>query len=134
MDLRETDLGEIWESPGRLVCVSRDLTMSPLVLSDSSSTTGAGCHGADVAEASSVRLPPDRSAPRSSGESSPGQGVTTNSSPVLARPSMVCGPGRPPRRLSMGDSHTAGSLGGIKCHPHPELWKLWVWPLKEHTS
>ncbi len=60
------DLEEIWESPGRLVCVSRDLTMSPLVLSNSSNSTGAGCHGADVAETSSVCLPPDRSAPGSS--------------------------------------------------------------------
>ncbi len=57
------DLEEVRSSPGGLVCVSRDLTMSPLVLSDSSSSTGAGCHGADVAEASSVRLPPDCSAP-----------------------------------------------------------------------
>ncbi len=103
------DLEEIWESPGRLVCVSRDLTMSPLVLSDLSSSTGAGCHGTDVAEASSVCLPPDRSAPGSSGESLPGRGATTASSPILAGPSMVCGPGRPPRRLSVGDSHTARS-------------------------
>ncbi len=50
------------------VCVSRDLTMSPLVLSDSSSSPGAGCDGTDVAEASSVRLPPDCSALGSSGE------------------------------------------------------------------
>ncbi len=52
------DLEEVRSSPGGLVCVSRDLTMSPLVLSDSSSSTGAGCHGTDVAEASSVCLPP----------------------------------------------------------------------------
>ncbi len=65
--------------------------MSPLVLSDSSSSTGAGCYGTDVAEASSVRLPPDCSAPRSSGESSPGRGSSIVSS-VLAGPSMVCGP------------------------------------------
>ncbi len=39
------DLEEVWSSPGGLVCISRDLTMSPLVLSDSSSSTGAGCHG-----------------------------------------------------------------------------------------
>ncbi len=46
---------------------------------------------------------------RSAPESSLGRGATTASSPILARPSMVCGPGQPPRRLSMGDSHTAGS-------------------------
>ncbi len=85
------DLEEIWESPGRLVCVSRDLPMSPLVLSDLSSSTGAGCHGTDMAEAS------------------PGRGATTASSPILAGPSMVCRPGRPLRRLSVGDSRTAGS-------------------------
>ncbi len=78
--------------------------MSPLVLFDSSSSTGAGCHGADVAEASSVCLSPDCSAPGSSRDSSPGRGTTTISSSILTRPSMVFGPGRPPRRLSMGDS------------------------------
>ncbi len=103
------DLEEVRSSPGGLVCVSRDLTMSPLALSDSSSSTGAGCHGTEVAEASSVHLPPDCSAPGSSGESSPGRGSSFVSSPVLARPSMVCGPGSPARRLSMGDSHLAGS-------------------------
>ncbi len=84
------DLEEVWSSPGRLVCVSRDLTMSPLVLSDSSGSTGSGCHGTDMAEASSVCLPPDCSAPRSSGESSPGRGSSPISIPVLAGPSMVC--------------------------------------------
>ncbi len=114
------DLEEVRSSPGGLVCVSRDLTMSPLVLSDSSSSTGAGCHGADVAEASSVRLPPDCSAPGSSGESSPGRGSSLVSSPVLAGPSMVCGPGSPSRRLSMGDSHLAGSpLTGSGHHSSP---------------
>ncbi len=114
------DLEEVRSSPGGLVCVSRDLTMSPLVLSDSSSSTGAGCHGADVAEASSVRLPPDCSAPGSSGESSPGRGSSLVSSPVLAGPSMVCGPGSPSRRLSMGDSRSAGSpLTGRGHHSSP---------------
>ncbi len=104
------DLQEVWSSLGGLVCVSRDLTMSPLVLSDSSSSTGAGCHGTDTAEASSVCLPPDCSAPGSSGESSPGRGSSIVSSPVLDGPSMVCGPGRPSRRLFMVDSRLAGSL------------------------
>ncbi len=102
-------LEDIWESPGRLVCISKDLPMSPLVLSDLSSSTEAGCHGTDLAEASSVCLPPDRSAPGSSGESLPGRGATTASSPILVGPSEVCGPGRPPRRLCVGDSRTAGS-------------------------
>ncbi|KAI2653717.1 hypothetical protein H4Q32_014045 [Labeo rohita] len=45
--------------------------MSPLVLSSSSSFPGAGCYGTNVAEASSVRLSPDRSAPGSSREIAP---------------------------------------------------------------
>ncbi len=36
-------------------------TSSPLVLSDSSSSTGAGCYDTDLVEASSVHLSPDRS-------------------------------------------------------------------------
>ncbi len=47
------NLEEVWSSPGGLVCVSRDLTMSLLILSNSSSSIGVGCHGKDVAEASS---------------------------------------------------------------------------------
>ncbi len=42
---------------GWLFCVSRDLTMSILVLSNSSSSIGAGCHGTDMAKSSYVRLP-----------------------------------------------------------------------------
>ncbi len=84
------DLEEVRLSPGRLVCVSRDLTMPLLVRSDSFSSTGAGCHvqthGTDT---SSVHLPPDCSAPGSSGESSPGRGSSIVSSPVLAGPSMI---------------------------------------------
>ncbi len=37
------DLDEVWSSPGGLVCVSRDLTMSLLVFSNSSSSIGADC-------------------------------------------------------------------------------------------
>ncbi len=55
--------------------------MSPLVLSTSSSPSGAGCHGTDVAEASSVCLSPDCAAPRSSGESAPGRSSAAISSP-----------------------------------------------------
>ncbi len=47
------DLKEVWPSPGGHVCISKDLTMSLLVLSNSSSSIGAGCHGTDVTEASS---------------------------------------------------------------------------------
>ncbi len=68
-----------------------DSAMSPLVISASSSSTGAGCHGTDVAEASSVCLSPDRSAPGSSGKSMPERGQSTSGSTVLAGPSMVLG-------------------------------------------
>ncbi len=59
------------------------------------------------------------STPRSSGESWPGQGSSFVSSPILAGPAMVCGPGSPSRRLSMGDSCPAGSTltGGGKLLP-----------------
>ncbi len=96
--------------------------MSPLVLSNSSSSTGAGCHGTDVAEASSVRLSPDRSAPGSSGESAPGRGQSTSGITVLARLSMVLGPDFSPRWLSMGDSRQEGSpLTGRGLSPPPRV-------------
>ncbi|KAL0189055.1 hypothetical protein M9458_014602, partial [Cirrhinus mrigala] len=99
---------------------SGECAMSPLVLSDSSSSAGAGCPGTDVAEASSVRISPDRSAPGSSGEGAPGRGPSSFSSPVLAGPSMVLGPGFPPRRLSMGDSRQEGPpLASGRHHPSP---------------
>ncbi|KAL0167471.1 hypothetical protein M9458_035693, partial [Cirrhinus mrigala] len=98
----------------------RDCVMSPLVLSDLSSSPGAGCHGTDVAKASSVRLSPGRSAPGSSGESAPERGLSSFSSPILAGPSMVLRPDFPSRRLSMGDSRQEGSpLSGGRHHPPP---------------
>ncbi|KAI2645311.1 Transposon Ty3-G Gag-Pol polyprotein [Labeo rohita] len=92
---------------------TRENTQCPLC------SPGAGCHGTDVAEASSVRFSPDRSAPGSSRESAPGRGVPPPSSPVLAGPSMVLGPDFSPRRLSMGDSRQEGSplTGGGLCVP-----------------
>ncbi len=66
--------------------------MSPLVLSDSSGSTGAVCHGTNLAEASSVCLSPDCSAPWSSLESAPGRGPAAASSPILGGPSMVFRP------------------------------------------
>ncbi len=74
----------------------------------------------DMAEAASVRLSPDRSAPRSSDESTPRRCSPTVSSPVLAGPSMVLGPDFPPRRLSFGGSHQEGSpLTSRGCHSAP---------------
>ncbi len=45
------------------VCVSRDISLSTLVLPHASSSSQTGRDGADVAEASSVCFSPDRSAP-----------------------------------------------------------------------
>ncbi|KAL0147122.1 hypothetical protein M9458_057646, partial [Cirrhinus mrigala] len=116
----ESDMGDLWSSPSGSLCYEGECSMSPLVLSSSSSSPGAGYHGTDVAEASSVRLSPDRSAPGSSGESTPGRRQPTTSSPVLAGPSMVLGPDISPRRLSMGDSRQEGSpLTGGGHHPSP---------------
>ncbi len=43
---------------GGSVCNLSDIALSPLVISDSSSSAGAGCYGTDLAEDSSVRLFP----------------------------------------------------------------------------
>ncbi len=118
----EADLESFWPGTGGSVCDSSDISLSPLVLSDSSSSTGAGCYGTDVDEASSVRLSPDRSAPRSSRESAPGRGPAVVSSPVLSGPSMVLVPDFSPRRLSMGDSSQEGyplTGGGYDPSPPP---------------
>ncbi len=113
-----------WLGTGGSVCDSSDIALSPLVLSDSSRSAGAGCYDTDVAKASSVRLSPDRSAPGSSRESAPGWGPAVASSPVLAGPSMVLGPDFSPRRLYMGDSCQEGSPltgGGYDPLPPPGL-------------
>ncbi len=70
--------------------VPQETTHCPaLVLPHASNFTWAGCHGADMAEASSVCFPPNSSAPRSSGESTPGWGLSSMCSCVLAGLSMV---------------------------------------------
>ncbi len=56
---------------------------------------------------------------------------------VLAGPSFILRPDFFPQRLPMGDSHYEGSPltdRGTIFHPSPDLWKLWVWPLKGHSS
>ncbi len=101
-----------------ICCDSSDIALSHLVLSDSSSSTGAGCYGTDLV--SSVRLSPDRSAPGSSRESAPGRGPSIASRPVLTGPSRVLGPDFSPRRLSMGGSRQEGSpLTGGGHDPSP---------------
>ncbi len=80
----EVNLESVWPGLGVPLRCSGDSAMSPLVLSYSSSSTGVGCYGTDMAEASSVHLSPDRSTPGSSGESVPGRGQSTSGSTVLA--------------------------------------------------
>ncbi len=133
----EADMENVLSGRGGPLRKSSECAMSPLVLSSSSSSPRTGRYGTDMAEAASVRLSPDRSAPRSSDESTPRRCSPTVSSPVLAGPSMVLGPDFPPRRLSMGGSHQEGSpLTSRGCHsaPPPELWKLCVRPLRGHSS
>ncbi|XP_067284189.1 uncharacterized protein [Pseudorasbora parva] len=62
--LCEFSLGSHWASSGGSVRISRDVTLSIVLFSHASSSPGAGCHGADVAEAASVRLPPLACIPR----------------------------------------------------------------------
>ncbi len=109
-----SDLESVWLGSGGSDCDSGDIALR--------SSSQTGCHGTDLAEASSVLLSPDCSALRSSGESAPGQGPSTASSPVLAGPSMILGPDFPSRRLSMGDSYQEGSpLTGGGHHLSPPL-------------
>ncbi len=119
---RHPNLESVLTGSGGPVCDSRDIALSPFVLSNSSSSSQTGCYGKDLAEASSVCLSPDRS-----GESAPGRGPSAASSPVLARPSIVLGPDFSPRRLSLGDSSQEGSpltSGGYDPSPLPGVVRV----------
>ncbi len=99
----QSNLGEILPSGGGPLCFTGDSTMSPLLLSDSSSPLGSGRYGPYVAQTGSLRISPDRSAP-----GSPGQGPSTGVSPLnvsvpLADQNMVLRSNIPPRRLAVGD-------------------------------
>ncbi|KAL0151772.1 hypothetical protein M9458_052923 [Cirrhinus mrigala] len=121
---RAANLDGLLSSRGRPLRDSGECAMSPLVLSSSSSSSGAGRYGTDLAEASSVRLSPGGSAPRSSGKSPPGCGQPTASSAILAGPSLVYEPNFPPRRLSVGDSDLEGpslSGRGLGLAPSPRV-------------
>ncbi|XP_051756294.1 uncharacterized protein LOC127516053 [Ctenopharyngodon idella] len=96
-------------SRSRPICIGRVNPVSTLVLPNTSSTFGSGCHGTDVAEATSVRISPVRSAPGGSGESTPGGGQPDTGSPVLANQDMVLGLSVPTRRLPNGASPQTGS-------------------------
>ncbi len=93
---------------GGSVCISRDVSLSTLVLPHTSSSSQTGHDGADVAEASSVCISPDRSAPGSPGESLPGLGSTTSHCPAVAGQSMAPIFNIPSRRASSGDPRHEG--------------------------
>ncbi|KAI2661423.1 Transposon Ty3-G Gag-Pol polyprotein [Labeo rohita] len=125
----EADLESVWSSPGGPVCHEGQCTMSPLVLSSSSSSTGAGCHGTDVAEAASVRFSPIALLPGVL-ERVRRDGVSL----LLVAPfwpgrvwfsdliSLLDGsPWEIPVRRDL-----LSQAGGSLLHPRPELWKLWV--------
>ncbi len=98
------DMEEVWPGTSGSVCVSRDISLPTLVLPHASRRTG--CDDTDAAKASSVYISSDRSAPGSTGESSPG-----------------------PLELPV-KRDLLSQAGGSIFHPHPELWKLWAWPLR----
>ncbi|KAK3514121.1 hypothetical protein QTP70_005122 [Hemibagrus guttatus] len=113
---------------------------SAVVLPLSSSPSGPGCSGADLAEAASVRLYPGCSAPTSPSQCPPRCGPPPSSGSPLARSSLVHGPCLPPRRHSLGDSHQGRSpLSGTRgdstplprdvkalgLAPHQRLWRLY---------
>ncbi|KAI2653825.1 putative V-type proton ATPase subunit H 2 [Labeo rohita] len=100
----QSNLGKILRSRGGPLCFTGDSAMSPLLLSDSSSSPGSGHDGPYVTQTASVHISPDCSAP-----GSPSQGPSTGVSPLidsapLADQSMVLRSNIPSRRLAMGDS------------------------------
>ncbi len=103
------------------VCISRDVSLSTLVLPHASSSFRTGRDGADVAEASSVCILPDRSASGSPRESSQGPGSTTYHCPTVAGQSMVPRYNIPSGRASSGAPRQEGpsvpSRGSI-FHPN----------------
>ncbi|XP_026111570.1 uncharacterized protein LOC113088631 [Carassius auratus] len=96
-------MGMLWPSRSGSVRFSVHDALSTMVLPYSSSPPGVGRYGTEVAEATSVRLSPCCSAPRSSGESPPGRSKSTSRSSTLAESNLVCGPDSSPRRFSLGD-------------------------------
>ncbi len=80
------------------VCVSRDVSLSTLVLPHASSSSLTGRDGADVAKASSVCISPNRSP----GESSPGPVSTTSHWPTVDGQIMIPRYNIPSRWASSG--------------------------------
>ncbi len=114
------DMEGVRPGTSRSVCISRDVSLPTLVLPHASSSSRTGCDDTDVAEASSVRISPDRSAPGSTGESSPGPGPTTSYCPAVAGQSMVPKSILPSRRASSGAPRQEGPSvpsGGLDISP-----------------
>ncbi|XDV17386.1 hypothetical protein PO909_023251 [Leuciscus waleckii] len=117
----EVDMREVRPSGSGFVRVLRDVPLSTVVFSHSSSPIGFGCHGTDVAETTPVREGPSR------------RDQLTSSYPVLAGPGMVFRNNSNPGRPAFADPSEEGpaSTGrGLNIHPRPDLWKLWAWPLR----
>ena len=100
----ETDLGNILRSRGGPLCLSKDSAMSPLLLSESPSSTGSGCDGAHMAQDAPVCVSSSFSAPGSS----PTRVLPLADSATLAEQSVVLGDNSSPRRLAVGDSGEEG--------------------------
>ncbi len=79
------DMEGVWLDSSGSVCVSRDVSLSTLVLGHASSSSRTGRDGADVAEALSVCISPDRSAPGMSGREFAGTGFYFFSLPRSGR-------------------------------------------------
>ncbi len=115
------------------LCVSRDISLSILVLPHVSSSSQTGHDGADVAEASPPiallpgvleRVRRDRVlllliAPRWPGR--------------VWFPDIISLLNGPPLELPVRKD-LLSQAGGSRFHPQPELWKLWAWPLRGPSS
>ncbi len=119
------------------VCVLRDVSLSTLVLPHASSSPWTGRDGSDVAEALSVCISLDCSAPGCPGESLPRPGSTTFIAPRWPGrvwfPDIISLLDGPPPELPVRRD-LLSRVGGSRVHPQPELWKLWAWPLRGPSS
>ncbi len=120
------------------VCVSRDVSLSTLVLPHSSSSSQTGCDDTDVAEALSLyAFPPIVLLPGVL------ESVRRDRVPLLLIapwwlgrvwfPDLLSLIDRPPLELPVRRD-LLSQAGGSIFHPHPELWKLWAWPLRGPSS
>ncbi len=121
----EADLESVWPGSGGPFCISGDITMSPLVLSDSSGSTGAGCYGTDLAEASYLHLSPDCRVLK----------IFCQDEVQLMLVALFW-PGRvwfsdliSLLEGSLGDSRQEGAPLTGRGHPFPELWKYSIFQL-----